>query len=223
MRAAFLEPKARGLQQVEGGCGDQNLSGVSQLTDARRGVHGQTSHITSNELDLAGVDRGPDGELKGLDGDADGCCAADGARGAVEHREESVPGRRDLASSISVELPAHDRVVAGQELAPLGVADPLGDARRPDDVGEQQGREQPVGCLDRWLRKRAHGACPIEDLRILVPHDPRVVAGRDVIDVRGSHLLRGAVVQLDADAPAHHWWSRHDEATARHSPALRSS
>ena len=117
MGATFFEAEASGLQQVDGGVRDQDLSGLSQLADAGRGVHGQTAHIPGNELDLAGMHRSADVQLERSDRGANGCRTADGARGTVEHRQEPVSGGGDLASAISVELPPHDRVVLSALMA----------------------------------------------------------------------------------------------------------
>ena len=45
---------------------------------------------------------------------------------AVEGREEPVSGRVALVAAVAGELPADDRVMAGEQLAPGAVADPGG-------------------------------------------------------------------------------------------------
>jgi hypothetical protein len=64
--------------------------------------------------------------------------------GPVEGRQQAVPGRVDIAAPVPFDLPAREMVVPGEESRPAGIADfgqPLG---RADDVGEQDGRKDPV-------------------------------------------------------------------------------
>ena len=72
-----------------------------------------------------------------------------GARGAVERREEAVTGGVDLAAAVALELAADDRVVAVEQVAPGAVAERDCAVGRPDDVGEDDGREHAVG-LGSW-------------------------------------------------------------------------
>src|SRR5436305_9932698 len=71
--------------------------------------------------------------------------AADRSRGPVEARDEAVPRLLDLPTSEALQLRADERVVPLQQRAPSSVAQLGRVFRRVDDVGEQDGREDPVG------------------------------------------------------------------------------
>jgi hypothetical protein len=63
--------------------------------------------------------------------------APDGARRAVEGRDEAVAGRVHLPAAEPFELRPDQTVVRGEELQPFLVSHPGGQFGRPDDVREQ--------------------------------------------------------------------------------------
>jgi hypothetical protein len=70
--------------------------------------------------------------------------AADRACRAVERRHEAVARRVDLDAAEPLELVAHLRVMALEELAPAAVAE-RGPPRRADNVRDKDRREDAVG------------------------------------------------------------------------------
>jgi len=99
----------------------------------------------ADHLDLAGVNAGPDLDserLHALDG---GGRTPDGAAGAVEHREETVAGRVNLASPETGQLATHEGMMALEKLSPRSITVLSREPGRPDDVGEQDRGQDPVG------------------------------------------------------------------------------
>src|SRR5688572_13432484 len=145
MRAAILEPDARPRNEVLDGARDENLSRLRGGSDSRAGVHGDAMRLAAGELDPAGVQPGADLEAERAHGIANMAGTADGSGRPVESGEKSVTCRVDLVPPESFELPADDRVVAAEQLAPGPVAESCGVARRADDVGHRHGGEDTVG------------------------------------------------------------------------------
>src|SRR5262245_3417414 len=88
---------------------------------------------------------GADGQAKLAHSVDDRTGAADSPRRPVERGEEAVARGVDLAPAEPQQLPAHQVVVALQQVAPVPVADLDRLGRRFDDVGKQDGSEHPVG------------------------------------------------------------------------------
>ena len=71
---------------------------------------------------------------------------ADGARGAVESRQEAVAGRVDLAAAEALRARARTSAwCASSRSPPAPVAELAARSRRAHDVGEQHRRQHPVG------------------------------------------------------------------------------
>jgi hypothetical protein len=103
------------------------------------------ANIAVHHLALAGVQAGAylDPEWAHAVGDSAG--TADRSGGAVEGRQEPVPGRLHLTPVVASQLAPHDRLVACEQLAPASVAE-LGCALGGgDDVGEHDRREDAIG------------------------------------------------------------------------------
>jgi hypothetical protein len=81
-------------------------------------VDGDSGDLVPEELALARVQACPNLEPEALDGVTGGDGAADGARRAVEAREEAVAGGVDLPSAEALQLAPYDRVVAPEQLGP---------------------------------------------------------------------------------------------------------
>ncbi len=101
MHAALGELQAGADHQLLDRARDADFAGGGQGADAGADVHGHAGDVVVDELDLAGVDAGADGE--GGEGVADGGGAADGAGGAVEGGEEAVAHGLDLAAAVDGE------------------------------------------------------------------------------------------------------------------------
>ena len=102
--------------------------------DAGRLVHRDAAHVVAHELHLADVDAGADVEIVRVRAPADSRRTVECARGAVERRDDAVPGRRHLASLKALELDASPLEVLGEELAPARVAEPARDLRRVHEI-----------------------------------------------------------------------------------------
>ena len=130
----------------------------------------------ADALALAGVDAGADRDAGAARALGDAERAADRPRRPVEGGEEAVAHRLDLVAAVGGELGADERVVGVEQLAPRAVAD-LGRALgRADDVGEQDGRQHPLG--------RAGGARAGDELLELVHERVGVVEEDDALAAR---------------------------------------
>src|SRR5436190_1610072 len=135
--AAIVELEARALEQVAGRGRHQDFAGSGERGDPGGGVDRQAARAAGDDAHLAGVCTGPDPEAEVLDGRAHRGGAADGAGRRIEDREEAVPGGRDLAAAMDVQLPAEARVVFDDERPPGRVADSPEKRGRIDEVGQE--------------------------------------------------------------------------------------
>jgi hypothetical protein len=71
-------------------------------------VDSDAPHSVADHLDLAGVNAGPDLDSERLHAPDRGGRTPDGAAGTVEHGEETVAGRVDLASTETGQLATHE-------------------------------------------------------------------------------------------------------------------
>ena len=108
--------------------------------------------------------------------------AADGARGAVEGREDAVAGEPGLLAPCAFQLGADDRVVSREQLLPARVAELGGPLGRADDVREQHGREHAVR-LARAPRPRDELLDLVDELVLCCP---RTGSGRSLEARRAS-------------------------------------
>src|SRR4029453_11500592 len=93
---------------------------------------------------------GPNGKVSDLGDQMDRGCAADSTRRPVEHREKAVTCGLDLVASEPVELEPDAIVVLPQELLPCRIAHARCDGCGIDDVGDEQGRDDPLTAIG-WL------------------------------------------------------------------------
>src|SRR5439155_15678119 len=125
--------------------GDHLLAGAGQGGDPGPHVDRQAGDLPAPALHLARVQAGPDLDAEAGYGIADGTCATDGPRRAVEGGEEAVSGRVDLHAAEPLEEPPDVRVMVLQQGPPPEVAELAGPVRGADDVGEQDRGQAPVG------------------------------------------------------------------------------
>src|SRR5262249_33632457 len=93
-------------KQVPGGGGDQYLAPPGNSGDARGFVNGEAPDIVAYQFYLAGVNPGPNCDAESGDRLPNRPGAADRASGTVEHDQESIAGRLNLAPAKAVELVA---------------------------------------------------------------------------------------------------------------------
>src|SRR5262245_25806837 len=101
--------------------------------------------LLAHDLALAGVEAGPDFEPQRSDAVRYGAGATNGARWAIESRQEPVASGVDLATPEADKLAAHQAVVTVEQIVPAPVAEACRLLGRADNVGEQHGREHAIG------------------------------------------------------------------------------
>jgi hypothetical protein len=124
--------------------------------------------------------------------DRDG--ARDRARRAVERGEEAVPRRAELSASEPAQLTTDEYVVLFEEVTPTTVAEIHGQLCRPDDVGEEDGREHPVE-----RRMRSHAGQELLDLvedGVLVAEPGQVVGTGELDDLRAEDPFAQIATEL---------------------------
>ena len=99
----------------------------------------------------------------------------------------------------AVELAPDDPVVVGEQPLPAGVSELGRQSRRPDDVGEQHGREHPARIEHR--PDAGHEVLDLGDDRVLVA-GPDEVVGAGQLDVLRARDVLGEVAPV-RDAEAH--------------------
>ena len=86
----------------------------------------------AHHLDFAGVNAGPDIDSERLHAPDRGGRTPDGAAGTVEHGEETVADRVNLASTETAQLATHEGMVALEELPPRSITVLSRKAGRPE-------------------------------------------------------------------------------------------
>ena len=131
-----------------------------------------------------GVQSGPDLEPERRHRLRDCAGAANPRCRPVERREEPVARRVDLAAAEALELTSDDRVVTLDEVAPTLVADARGGLRGLDDVGEENGREHPIGF--GAAANSGQELLHLAEHRVGVADPGQVVAARELHDARAG-------------------------------------
>jgi hypothetical protein len=101
-------------------------------------VDADAADVVAPELDLAGVDAGPDLDPAVPQPVAQAGGAADPPAGPVEQGQDAVAGRLDQPALELADLLPGEPVVQVQQLSPAPVADPPGELGGPDDVGQRR-------------------------------------------------------------------------------------
>src|SRR5207344_509465 len=122
----------------------EHLARIRASCDARTDVDGDAGHLPVGELDLSGVQPGPDVQSERTHGLDDRARAPDRPRRPVEGREEAVARRVDLVPVEARELVANGRVVLLEEVAPPTIAELRGERCRPHEVREEDSRKRPI-------------------------------------------------------------------------------
>src|SRR5207245_6405950 len=104
MHPAILEGQARARDEIAYGARDVHVARSGQRRDARRGVNGDAADRAARELDLSRVHSRPQLEAELLPVALDRTRASDGACGAVEAREQAIPGGVDLDPGVRREV-----------------------------------------------------------------------------------------------------------------------
>ena len=189
------------MDDGEGACqlGDENLVRPGRSHDAGSLVHRDSPHVVAHELDLAHMDPGSDVEIVRRGAPANRRRAVDCPRGAVERRDDAVPGRRHLTSLKALELCADAYEVLGEELAPACVAELACDLRRVHEIREEQGAQHAAvhagGKAGPGTNTR-----PLDLDERLVAECVAVMSRRDVEHVVWAERRARAVAEVDSQA-----------------------
>ncbi len=100
---------------------------------------------------------------------------------------------------VQVDLRPQALVVLDQDLAPPPIAKALEMGGRVDDVGEQE-RGEPAVRLLLGRQGEQPAAGELVRLDAFIAEYPRIVAGRDLVDVARGELGDRAVVRLNVEA-----------------------
>ena len=110
-------------------------------------MYGDPGNAGLHEIELSGVEAGPNLDTKLVHALDDRERAADGARRPVEDGKEAVASPIDLSAAKTSELAAKESVMVTDEGTPPGIAESDGPTRGLHHVGEEHGR-QDAGCFD---------------------------------------------------------------------------
>ena len=113
--------------------------------DSRAGMDCDPSRLTVGDFALAGVQSCAYLETEIAQRADYGIGTANGACRAVEGCEEAVAGGVDLSAAEAKQFAPDQLVVALEQFPPTAVAQFGCPRRRSDDVGEEDGGENPVG------------------------------------------------------------------------------
>ena len=104
----------------------------------------EAADVVAAQLALPDVQ--PSTDLDSELGDAveDGFSTADSSRRPVEHRQHPIAGRFHPAAAKARHLARTDLVMGVEELSPAPITGLGGKSGGVDDVGEENGREDPV-------------------------------------------------------------------------------
>jgi len=128
---------------------------------------------------------------------ADRSCDANRSGRAVERQEEASTRGVNLMSSKPCQLGANERMVALEQHAPLSVAKPGCERRRPDDVRKEHGREHRLvlALLDEAVQKA------LDDVRELDPEPDEHARARELEQTRMADAVGHVACRADAVCP----------------------
>ena len=130
MRPAVLETQAGPIEQVARRPRHEDLSRTREGRHPRRSMDRDAARVPARQVDLAGVETGPDLDAERPDRVGHGGGTPDGPGRAVEEGQESVSGRHDLAATEPVELAPQRVVVVEEHPPPRLVTEPRERRRR---------------------------------------------------------------------------------------------
>ena len=144
MLATSVKLQSRPGDEVRHRARDEHFTSSSERTYALTDMHSYAADVVVTKLHFARVKPCANFDAKWSHGFADRQRATHRARGTIERREDTIPGRVDLATAMTFELPGYEFVMAVEEVGPPLVAEAYRVARRADDVGEEDGGKRTV-------------------------------------------------------------------------------
>src|ERR1700722_8811178 len=147
----------------------------------------EAAHVVAYELDLASMNPGPNRDTEEGDRGTNRPRASNRSRRPVEQGEKSIPSLLNLAAAKAVELEPHPAVMLQQQLAPGKIAKPAQMRSGLHDIGAEHRGEHALS-----VGGRGEDSCAREFDRFerLVPNDPRIVTGWEVVNIVDAHFAR---------------------------------
>ena len=181
------------LHQVDHGVGHHHLARLSLCHHPRRHVHGDAADIVTTPLDLTGMQTGPNLDAEVAGPVADHQRTAYGPGRPVEEGQDPVTRVLHQLAFEVPDLSAHQGAVIGQDLGPPAVTHPDRCAGGIDDVGEEDGGQDPLG--GGSVTVSGDELLDLVDQRIHIPHKgDNVIAGE--LDEAGSGDMVGDVATV---------------------------
>src|SRR3954466_10363821 len=144
--APVLERDPRASDEVPHSGRYEYLRCPRLLLDTRREMYGHSRDLmVVSKFDLTGVDADPDLQVQCSNNVAHCTCTFDGSARSVEGSDEAIAASADFAALKAFQLSTDGKVVRIQDVVPLPVAQLCETLGRADDVGEEHGREDPIG------------------------------------------------------------------------------
>jgi hypothetical protein len=147
-----FEIERAAFRKFESGAGDKigyntrhkNLVRAGLRHHARGGVHRDPADILATHLDFAGVQAGAQRETDLLRSCAEGERATHRAARSVEGCENAVTCAFHKISAVLLDRLFRQTIVTIEQFVPALVSDFHRQTRRVDDVGEENGRQDPI-------------------------------------------------------------------------------
>ena len=153
-----IERSLKGLNDHLGKSGAVDVNQRVRWVMNKEAHADQISEIVTAYFALSGMDARSDLDAKVTSTVSHHLCAADGSRWAIETGQETIAGLLDFPASEVTEAVPDDLVVSFEKVPPGLIAFGSRSFRRVDDVGEQHGRQNPLGSwqsLAGRLKRRA--------------------------------------------------------------------
>src|SRR5262249_6158166 len=133
------EYQSRSGGELTAGCADQHFAGSGPFCNPSRDMDCDSgwTRFRLGLLHLAGVDTCSDRKAELGKPSSDRQCAEDRSRGCAEEGKRTITRGIDDVTTHGLDLLADDVVVRGEELGPFTIADPFRDARRTDDIRDE--------------------------------------------------------------------------------------
>ncbi len=139
-----LELKSRAGDEIADGAGHEHLRRRGERGDAGGNVNRDPSKVVAANLALTGVNTDSNLDADVVQAFSHSPAKSNGPARPVERSEEPIAGRVHLSSTKPCELPANLAIVSIQHRPLAAVSELSRSAGRVDDVGEHQGREDPI-------------------------------------------------------------------------------
>ena len=145
MESSVLELHVGAAHELSHSARDEDLAWAGQGHDASTDVYHHSPNLTPGHLDFPGVNAGAHLNAHACDALNDRARTLDREHRLAERGEEAVACGVHLPTPEALQLFADDSVVSSENLTPPTVTESDRPLSRADNVGEQDGRQKPVG------------------------------------------------------------------------------